>query len=145
MNIFSARIHPLRHAFGRIPFRLSCLDTLSYQRVFYSSSDIGRTLPKSVNKYGDELFASENVPNIPSVVETLPDIVPEASFRSIGLGGFTPVGLLQEALEFLHVSVDLPWWGAIAAGEGQNDSNATLFLLVENAVHPLGLYMYEEI
>lgn len=31
-----------------------------------------------------------------------------------GLAGYSPVGLLQQVFEFLHVSAGLPWWGAIA-------------------------------
>ncbi|XP_050186247.1 mitochondrial inner membrane protein OXA1L, partial [Myiozetetes cayanensis] len=36
--------------------------------------------------------------------------------EELGLGGFTPVGLLQNLLESLHLDLGLPWWGAIAAG-----------------------------
>lgn len=38
----------------------------------------------------------------------------EPTFESLGLGGWSPVGLIQSALEFIHVSVGLPWWGTIA-------------------------------
>ena len=31
-----------------------------------------------------------------------------------GLGGYSPVGLLQQTFEFLHVSFGLPWWASIA-------------------------------
>ena len=36
------------------------------------------------------------------------------NFAALGLGGYTPPGLLQSLLEFLHVNVHLPWWVAIA-------------------------------
>ncbi|XP_007949355.1 mitochondrial inner membrane protein OXA1L [Orycteropus afer afer] len=39
----------------------------------------------------------------------------EQSFTELGLGSHTPVGLIQNFLEFLHVNLGLPWWGAIAA------------------------------
>ncbi|XP_010952995.2 mitochondrial inner membrane protein OXA1L isoform X1 [Camelus bactrianus] len=39
----------------------------------------------------------------------------EQSFSELGLGSFTPVGLIQNLLEFMHVNLGLPWWGAIAA------------------------------
>lgn len=39
----------------------------------------------------------------------------EPSFASLGLGGWTPVGWVQEGLEWLHISCGLPWWGAIIA------------------------------
>lgn len=31
-----------------------------------------------------------------------------------GLGGYSPVGLLQQVFEFVHVSYGLPWWASIA-------------------------------
>uniref|UniRef100_A0A0A9X4G0 Mitochondrial inner membrane protein OXA1L n=1 Tax=Lygus hesperus TaxID=30085 RepID=A0A0A9X4G0_LYGHE len=51
-----------------------------------------------------------------TVVENVGRFGGEASLQSIGLGSSSPVGLVQQALEFLHVGMDLPWWGAIAAG-----------------------------
>lgn len=33
---------------------------------------------------------------------------------SLGLGGITPVGLLQNMLEMVHVHLGLPWWASIA-------------------------------
>lgn len=40
----------------------------------------------------------------------------EPRLEDLGLGGSTPVGLIQNLLEFLHLDLGLPWWGAIAAG-----------------------------
>ncbi|XP_078741258.1 mitochondrial inner membrane protein OXA1L-like [Lampetra fluviatilis] len=34
----------------------------------------------------------------------------------LGLGAATPVGLVQNLLESLHLDVGLPWWGAIVTG-----------------------------
>lgn len=38
----------------------------------------------------------------------------EPTIQSLGLGGWSPVGIIQNCLDYLHVSWDLPWWGAIA-------------------------------
>ncbi|XP_074991367.1 mitochondrial inner membrane protein OXA1L isoform X4 [Calonectris borealis] len=38
----------------------------------------------------------------------------EVRLEDLGLGAFTPVGLVQNFLQFLHLDVGLPWWGAIA-------------------------------
>lgn len=38
----------------------------------------------------------------------------EQSFTELGLGSYTPVGMIQNLLEFIHVNLGLPWWGAIA-------------------------------
>lgn len=44
----------------------------------------------------------------------LPSQLPaQGDFASLGLGGHTPVGLIQSALEYLHCSLHLPWWAAI--------------------------------
>ncbi|KAM8985896.1 mitochondrial inner membrane protein OXA1L [Ara ararauna] len=41
---------------------------------------------------------------------------PEVRLEELGLGAFTPVGLVQNFLQYLHLDLGLPWWGAIAAG-----------------------------
>ena len=38
----------------------------------------------------------------------------EPTLQSLGLGSYYPSGLVQQALEFLHVSLDCQWWTAIA-------------------------------
>ncbi|XP_030043801.1 mitochondrial inner membrane protein OXA1L isoform X2 [Microcaecilia unicolor] len=50
------------------------------------------------------------------VAPTIADTVGELSLEELGLGASTPVGLIQNVLESLHVSLGLPWWGAIMAG-----------------------------
>ncbi|XP_053324445.1 mitochondrial inner membrane protein OXA1L [Spea bombifrons] len=50
----------------------------------------------------------------PTVSETLGQV--EQSLSELGLAASTPVGMVQNLLEFLHVGVGLPWWGAIVAG-----------------------------
>ncbi|KAK1797119.1 hypothetical protein P4O66_008509 [Electrophorus voltai] len=40
----------------------------------------------------------------------------DLSLSELGLGNYTPVGLIENILEFMHISVGLPWWGAIVAG-----------------------------
>ncbi|XP_075424118.1 LOW QUALITY PROTEIN: mitochondrial inner membrane protein OXA1L [Ascaphus truei] len=40
----------------------------------------------------------------------------EQTLAELGLGANTPVGMVQNFLEFLHLDVGLPWWGAIVAG-----------------------------
>nr|XP_023969961.1 mitochondrial inner membrane protein OXA1L isoform X2 [Chrysemys picta bellii] len=42
--------------------------------------------------------------------------VPELRLAELGLDSYTPVGLIQNMLEFLHADLGLPWWGAIVAG-----------------------------
>ncbi len=40
----------------------------------------------------------------------------EPAFMEIGLGGWSPSGLIQNSLEWLHIGLDMPWWGCIALG-----------------------------
>nr|DBA22517.1 TPA: hypothetical protein GDO54_013536 [Pyxicephalus adspersus] len=50
----------------------------------------------------------------PTVAETVVQV--EQRLSELGLGGYTPVGLVQNFLSFLHLDVGLPWWGAIVTG-----------------------------
>lgn len=40
------------------------------------------------------------------------ELAPQGDLVSIGLGGYSPVGLVQTSLDYLH-QLGLPWWGAI--------------------------------
>ncbi|XP_061816200.2 mitochondrial inner membrane protein OXA1L [Nerophis lumbriciformis] len=52
----------------------------------------------------------------PAAVEVLQAVTTEVRLVELGLAGHTPVGLIQTMLEFLHVDVGIPWWGAIVVG-----------------------------
>lgn len=54
----------------------------------------------------------------PTVVDVLQGAGAEIRLAELGLGSYTPVGLIQNLLEFIHMDLGLPWWGAIAVGEG---------------------------
>ncbi|XP_068612107.1 mitochondrial inner membrane protein OXA1L isoform X2 [Brachionichthys hirsutus] len=51
----------------------------------------------------------------PTAAEVLQAAASNPSLAELGLAAHTPVGLIQNFLEFLHVDVGLPWWGAIAS------------------------------
>lgn len=82
---------------------------------------------KSVEDLPSKSLTSEPItehipepPPIPDVnIEVLSKLneLGEATFTSLGLGGWTPVGVIQTSLEFVHVSLGIPWWGAIALGK----------------------------
>lgn len=57
-------------------------------------------------------------PAVPDVTEFLSQLnaLGEPTFQSIGLGGWTPVGIVQQAFEYFHVSLAIPWWTAIVIG-----------------------------
>lgn len=38
----------------------------------------------------------------------------EPTFASLGLGGYSPTGIVQSGLEYIHVTFDMPWYVTIA-------------------------------
>ncbi|CAH1390705.1 unnamed protein product [Nezara viridula] len=80
------------------------------------------TIAKSDDILKQNQNITESIPEPPSPlidaqttqVEQIPGVEP--TFESIGLGGWSPVGIVQNCMEFLHISCDLPWWGAIIIG-----------------------------
>ena len=63
--------------------------------------------------------------------DILNSLPPQGDFASLGLGGHSPVGLIQSSLEWLHVQVGLPWWASIII--------STIFL--RSLLFPLGVKM----
>lgn len=62
--------------------------------------------------------AAELVVNAaPTAAEALQAAASEPTLAELGLANYTPVGLIQNLLEFMHVDLGLPWWGAIVAGQ----------------------------
>ncbi|KAF6724484.1 Mitochondrial inner membrane protein OXA1L [Oryzias melastigma] len=52
----------------------------------------------------------------PTAVDLLQALSAEPRLAELGLAGHTPVGLIQNLLEFFHMDLGLPWWGAIVVG-----------------------------
>lgn len=52
----------------------------------------------------------------PTAMDVLQTVATEPSLAELGLAGHTPVGIIQSLLEFMHVDMGLPWWGAIVVG-----------------------------
>ncbi|CAL8327593.1 unnamed protein product [Lota lota] len=53
--------------------------------------------------------------SLPTAAEVL-QLAAEPSLVELGLASHTPVGFIQSVLEFMHMDLGLPWWGAIVAG-----------------------------
>lgn len=79
-----------------------------------------------------ELSASDPIPDLPPIPEPPPpssfadaaeeivdqlNALGEPTFASLGLGGWTPVGFVQNCFEYLHVTLGIPWWEAIVIGK----------------------------
>ena len=41
------------------------------------------------------------------------NVLGEPTMSSLGLGSYWPSGLVQQALELIHVNMGVPWWGSI--------------------------------
>ncbi|XP_051937833.1 mitochondrial inner membrane protein OXA1L [Hippocampus zosterae] len=54
--------------------------------------------------------------SVSDAAEVLQAADPEARLVELGLAGHTPVGVIQNLLEFMHMDVGLPWWAAIVVG-----------------------------
>lgn len=37
----------------------------------------------------------------------------EPTFASLGLGGSSPIGIAQSTFEWLHITLNMPWWATI--------------------------------
>lgn len=80
------------------------------------------TAPVATTAIASEATTAEipQIPEIPAIPTTpaeefiVTTVNGEPTFASLGLGGNWPSGLLQQCMEFLHITCDLPWWGAIA-------------------------------
>lgn len=82
--------------------------------VLDSSAELASTAPASVLT---QPVIEQVVGTAPTAVEVLQAAATEPSLAELGLAGHTPVGLIQNLLEFMHVDLGLPWWGAIVVGE----------------------------
>ncbi|KAK1890097.1 Mitochondrial inner membrane protein OXA1L [Dissostichus eleginoides] len=60
---------------------------------------------------------SEQVADVSSTAaEVLQAVVTEPSLAALGLASRTPVGMVQNLLEYIHIDLGIPWWGAIVVG-----------------------------
>jgi len=89
-----------------------------------AGDDISAELGGSITATTD-IVSCDHLPKHEMFPETPPSISTEDIFASnlaevplteLGLGGYTPVGLIQNLLDFLHLTVGLPWWCAIIGG-----------------------------
>ena len=51
--------------------------------------------------------------SVDAAAQVLSELPTQGDFASLGLGGYSPIGLIQSSLEYLHVQANLPWWLAI--------------------------------
>ncbi|KAK3086582.1 hypothetical protein FSP39_020597 [Pinctada imbricata] len=84
--------------------------------VIKAATEVSSTAPKDINyipappKAPSEIVA----PEFADISESL-NALGEPTLKSLGLGSYYPSGIVQQILEFLHVSCDLPWYASIAS------------------------------
>jgi YidC/Oxa1 family membrane protein insertase len=61
------------------------------------------------------LFYPGSIFGEPEVISNIAQQISEPSFESLGLGGNSPIGLVQQVMEYIHVGIGLPWWATIVA------------------------------
>ena len=54
---------------------------------------------------------------IASTTSSVPEVLVEPTFHSLGLAHAYPSGWLQALMEQIHLHTDLPWWGTIIASK----------------------------
>ncbi|CAH2294531.1 mitochondrial inner membrane OXA1L-like [Pelobates cultripes] len=113
-------VSPCQHRFlSPGTYKLLILTNARYQStVTTADSQIGSQIYPWIKKFphnDPETVLPLPLPDVPPTFsEALGQV--EQSLSELGLGASTPVGMVQNFLEFLHVGVGLPWWGAIVTG-----------------------------
>lgn len=76
--------------------------------------------PVSSTGSAQDTLVFESIPEPPTVPTPVDDItgaiLGEPTFASLGLGGWSPSGIVQQCLEFFHVNMGMPWWASILTG-----------------------------
>ena len=81
---------------------------------------ISSSLSAEPSVEADEFGYIPEPPVIPSdiPIEFLLNAAGEPALSTLGLGTwYLPTGWIQQGLDFIHASVDLPWWATIMIGK----------------------------
>lgn len=99
------------------PYRFGLIRNLSISTVSRNAATIGTTdIPDLVLPAVPKIPSLTTTPD-PSIVENVATVnaLGEPSLTSLGIGSYSsPSGLVQNALEAIHIYTGLPWWGTIA-------------------------------
>ena len=110
------RLHPCREKFTGANGRLG---TNVNPRLFSSSAVLSASVPptrtEGITAPPTGLESTEWNPD--AITQAVSDITSQqgSDLASLGLGGYTPVGLIQTTLELIHVNSHLSWWLSIVA------------------------------
>lgn len=113
INLFSEKSFEVRNA--KVYYIYSSAGSVRFSSA--GAGDLGKTAT-----IVDSIPEPPPVPDPETVFDVTAETVQtiaangEPTFASLGLGGWSPVGMVQNCLEYLHISLDVPWWGAILIG-----------------------------
>lgn len=97
----------------------SSASTLLLSRTKSTSTGVDEILSKAaseISKDGSiikDVHLKDMMPELTDVTAHL-NALGEESLKSLGLAKMTPIGIIQQILEMIHVNLDVPWIGAIA-------------------------------
>ncbi|XP_011173283.1 mitochondrial inner membrane protein OXA1L [Solenopsis invicta] len=150
-NTFSQEIVTHRHihlvAQGKTIFRSNTLLDLhtncritGISLIRYASTDeVSSSTPSSTPTSPPISQSSpyDEIPDPPTpiqeIIENIVKVHPngEPTFESLGLGGWSPSGIVQNFLEFMHINLNMPWWLTIVTATVC--ARALIFPLVINS------------
>uniref|UniRef100_UPI00358F5DBB mitochondrial inner membrane protein OXA1L-like isoform X2 n=1 Tax=Myxine glutinosa TaxID=7769 RepID=UPI00358F5DBB len=110
-----------RPAWGFLPVRLVAGSTATFSDALRPSSGSPSSPTSSVampTLPAEDLVAVTEPLNggITADISQVASPLCELRLEDLGLGGYSPVGVVQNLFEMLHMNAGLPWWGAIAVG-----------------------------
>nr|XP_022336377.1 mitochondrial inner membrane protein OXA1L-like [Crassostrea virginica] len=95
-----------------------CTSTLILARA-KSTTGVDEILSKAASEISKDSSIIKDVVDLGKFKPELTDVASslnalgEESLKSLGLAKFTPVGLIQQVLELIHVNLDISWFGSI--------------------------------
>ncbi|XP_012269063.2 mitochondrial inner membrane protein OXA1L [Athalia rosae] len=101
--------------------RSSHIFRLSAQKPLLGAAFIRHASTNDTKELETILHSIPDPPAIP-VPPQAPEILnvfhgtAEVPIEALGLGGWTPPGMIESALEWMHIDCGLPWWGTIVVG-----------------------------
>ena len=117
LTCLNVSVFPSRHVVHRA-FSLTApsLDGVESGTTLSSSAAGDLVETSSQAKWAaDAATTLSDLPPQGDLATALSDLPPQGDLASLGLGGYSPIGLVQWFLDFLHVHAHLPWWAAIVA------------------------------
>ena len=81
---------------------------MSGEAVAGAATEVAKTVVEKAE------IVLDSIPDRPKpLAEIATELVGEPTLQSMGLASWWPSGRVQWFMEYLHINVDMPWWGTI--------------------------------